>query len=258
MSIFAVNVKYLRNKKSISQQALANDFDLTRGQLASYEDGRAEPSQKTLIKYSNYFQLPVDALIRNDLTMSKESSFLDIGSHRILFPVLINENNEDIIEVIPIKASAGYLEGYADPEYISELPQMKLPFMPTGKHRAFPIKGDSMEPGVKEGAYIVGRYVEHVKDVIDGKTYIVVTKDDGLSYKRISTEKFEEGQLTLKSDNSFYPPYLVHLNDVMELWEYTCKVDLQDYDKEELNLNSIMQMMKSFQIELTEIKSKIN
>ena len=54
---FASNIKYLRNKKAWSQQALADYFDLTRGQVASYEDHRAEPSHQTLIKYSNFFKL---------------------------------------------------------------------------------------------------------------------------------------------------------------------------------------------------------
>ncbi len=254
---FAQNIKYLRNKRAVSQQALADEMNLTRGQLASYEDNRAEPSQETLIKYSKQFRLPIDALIKNDLTRSKEDGYIDIGSNRILFPVLINEDNEDVIEVVPIKASAGYLEGYADPEYISNLPQMKLPFVPSGKHRAFPIKGDSMEPWVREGAFIVAKYMEDVQDVRNGQTYIVVTRDDGLSYKRIYTSLMKDGFITLQSDNKEYHPYDVHLDNVLELWEFTCKIDLQDYDEQELNLQSIMQMMRGLQIELQEIRAKV-
>ncbi|MFT4661860.1 MAG: transcriptional regulator with XRE-family HTH domain [Patiriisocius sp.] len=255
---FAQNIKYLRNKRSVSQQTLADEMELTRGQLASYEDNRAEPSQETLIKYSKQFKLPIDALIRNDLTRSKEDGFIEIGNHRVLFPVLINEDNENVIEVVPIKASAGYLEGYADPEYISNLSQMRLPFLPVGKHRAFPIKGDSMEPWVREGAFIVAKYLEDVQDVTNGQTYIVVTRNDGLSYKRIYTERIKDGLIKLQSDNKQYNPYDVHLQDVLELWEFTCKIDLQDYDQEDLNLESIMQMMRGMQIQMQEIQAKVN
>ncbi len=253
---FAHNIKYLRNKKNISQQNLADIFDISRGQLASYEDNRAEPNMDTLIKLSDYFKLPIDTLVKHDITKSKEDSFIDVGENRILFPILVNEENNNLIEVVPIKASAGYLAGYDDPEYISELPQMKLPFMPTGKHRAFPIKGDSMEPFVKEGAFVVGEFIEQIEHIKDGQTYIIITENDGMVYKRVSHAK--GNKLTLTSDNAFYPPYEIDYKEVLEIWQYTCKIDLQNYDKEELNLESIMNMMRTLQIELEEIKGKIN
>ena len=168
---------------------------------------------------------------------------------------MVDKANNDIIEIVPIKASAGYTNGYADPEYISNLPQMELPFLPTGKHRAFPIKGDSMEPWVKDGAFVIGKYIEDIRDIRDGQTYIVVTEEDGLVYKRIYNN---ENSFTLKSDNAAYPPYQITKNNILELWEYTCKIDMQAYSNEELNLQSIMNMMRSFQIELEQIKQNIS
>ncbi|NNM15911.1 MAG: LexA family transcriptional regulator [Bacteroidia bacterium] len=256
MSKFASNIKYLRNRKSLSQQALADDLEISRGQLASYEDARAEPSLEKLIGISGFFKLPVDTLIKHDITKSKEDSFIDVGENRILFPIIVTEDNKDLIEVVPNKAVAGYLNGYSDPEYIASLPVMKLPFVPIGKHRAFPIKGDSMEPLVKDGAIVIAKFIENTSDLRKGQTYIVVTQNDGLVYKRVF--KKDKEHLTLHSDNKFYPPYEVHLSEVLELWEYTCKIDIQDYTKEELNLESIMQMMRSFQVELKDIKKKVS
>lgn len=256
--IFPDNIRYLRNKHQLSQEAIALKMDLTRSQIASYEDGRAEPNLQTLISYSEYFKLPIDALLKNDLTMAQGGAFLDIGHHRILFPVLINENNEDLIEVVSIKASAGYLSGYGDPDYISQLPRMKLPFLPTGKHRAFPIQGDSMEPGVRDGCFVVGKFLESIDQLISGKTYVIVTRDEGLSYKRVDASRVKQGTLILESDNKQYQKYEVGLGDVLELWEFTCKIDIQDYNPDELNLTSIAQMMRSFQIELQHIKTNFN
>jgi len=257
MSYFSENIKYLRNKQGISQEALAIELDVTRSKIASYEDARAQPSLETLVAYSGFFGLPIDVMLKNDLTRSQDGTFINIGQHRILFPVLINEQNQDLIEVVSMQASAGYLAGYGDPEYVATLPMMQLPFVPTGKHRAFPIKGDSMEPWVKEGAFVIGRFLEDFKLLNTGKTYIVVTREDGLSYKRLYSDRIEEGWLTLKSDNPIYSPYDVHLNEILELWEYTCKIDMQDYALEDLNINSIANMMRSFQIELKEIKERL-
>lgn len=250
----ASNIKYLRNKKNLSQQALADEIDISRSKLVSYEDSRAEPSISTLIMVSNYFKLPIDTLVKHNISLSNNDTFIDIGSNRVLFPIMVDKENNDVIEVVPIKASAGYTNGYSDPEYISNLPQMDLPFLPTGKHRAFPINGDSMEPWVKDGSFVIGKYVEDIREIRDGQTYVVVTEDDGLVYKRIYTN---DHTFTLKSDNTIYSPYNIVKENVLELWEYTCKIDMQAYNNDELNIQSIMNMMRGFQIELEQIKQNL-
>ena len=140
------NIRHLRSLKGFSQEQFAEELGWTRSVVGSYEEGRSEPSIDRLIDLSNYFNIPIDILVRNDLRLAKDTSFIEIGNKRVLFPITVSENNEDLIEIIPAKASAGYLQGYDDPEYIEQLQKIKLPFLPTGTHRAFPIKGDSMLP----------------------------------------------------------------------------------------------------------------
>jgi hypothetical protein len=132
---------------------------------------------------------------------------------------------------------------------------MKLPFLPTGKHRAFPIKGDSMPP-IKEGSYVIGKFLERFDDLKIGNTYIVVTKDDGLSYKRIMAYHKKEGTLELHSDNKIYQPYKVKMEDVLELWEYSCCLNMNQYSHEELNLDSIMNMLRGLKVEIEQIKRR--
>ena len=139
MKRIQANIRHLRTLKGFSQEQFAEELGWTRSVVGSYEEGRSEPSIERLIDLSGYFDIPIDILVKNDLRIAKDTSFIEVGNKRVLFPITVNENNEDLIEIIPIQASAGYLEGYADPEYIEELPKMKLPFMPQGKFRAFPI-----------------------------------------------------------------------------------------------------------------------
>ena len=200
MSFLSKNIRHLRQLKGLSQEFLAEELGGTRSQITSYEASRTEPSLEILIKISDYFKLPVDILIKKDLTKTKENSFIEIGNQRVLFPILVDSENEDLIEVVPVKASAGYLLGYDDPEYIEQLQKIKLPFLPTGKHRAFPIKGDSMLP-MKDGSYVVGEFVEDITDIKNGTSYIVVTKNDGLTYKRLYNFIEERGTILLKPDN---------------------------------------------------------
>ncbi|WP_298423343.1 LexA family transcriptional regulator [uncultured Kordia sp.] len=253
MKNIQINIKHLRSLKKFSQERFAQELGWTRSMVGSYEEGRSEPPIDRLIDISDYFKLPIDILVKNDLSQSKESSFMQIGNQRLLFPISVNDNDEELIEIIPTKASAGYLAGYADPEYIEQLQKIKLPFLPTGTHRAFPIKGDSMLP-VKDGAYIVAKFVDDVRDIKDGRTYIVLTKSDGLVYKRVYNQIAEKQTLLLSSDNKTYDPYEVPIQEVLEVWEFTCCINTQEYDEKELKLSSIMTMFRELQVELEAVR----
>lgn len=253
MKPIQANIKHLRSLKKLSQERFADDLGWTRSVVGSYEEGRSEPPIERLIDLSNYFNIPIDILVRKDLRKAKDTSFIEVGNKRVLFPVTVNEDNEDLIEIIPAKASAGYLSGYDDPEYIEQLQKIKLPFLPTGTHRAFPIKGDSMLP-VKDGAFVVAKFVEDIEDIRNGKTYIVLTKNDGLVYKRIYLTDDDSNDLLLSSDNKAYKPYLVSKESILELWEFTCCINTQEYDEKELKLSSIMAMFQELKVELEAVK----
>lgn len=254
MKHIQANIKHLRALKKFSQERFADELGWSRSMVGSYEEGRSEPPIDRLIDLSNYFNIPIDILVKNDLRLAKDTSFIEVGNRRVLFPVTVNENNEDLIEIIPAKASAGYLSGYDDPEYIEQLQKIKLPFLPTGTHRAFPIKGDSMLP-VKDGSFVVAKFVDDIEDVRDGRTYVVLTREDGLVYKRVYNHIEEEDNLTLHSDNKTYMPYKVNIRDVLELWEFTCCINTQEYDEKELKLSSIASMFQNLKIELESIKN---
>ncbi|WP_417201110.1 XRE family transcriptional regulator [Bizionia sp.] len=250
------NIRHLRHLKGLTQEVFADDLKITRSRISSYEEGRSTPSIDMLIKLSNYFKIPVDILIKNDLTKSKDTSFIDIGNTRVLFPITVDDDNENLIEVVPIKASAGYLSGYDDPEYIEQLQKIKLPFLPSGKHRAFPIKGDSMLP-LKEGSYVVGKFVEDRRDISSNRTYVLLTLNDGMVYKRVINNIKETNSLLLVSDNPLYKPYEIPIDEVLELWEFTCSINTQEYDQEELKISSIITMFNSLGVELKSLEKHI-
>ncbi|MBL7932337.1 MAG: LexA family transcriptional regulator [Bacteroidia bacterium] len=253
MSKIASNIRFLRQLKGLSQEQLADELKVTRSRIGGYEEARNEPPIDLLIRLSEFFHVAIDALVRGDLKKTNLDGLMKVGKNRILFPILLDNDGNDMVELIPLKASAGYLKGYADPEYIERLPQMKLPFLPTGKHRAFPIKGDSMPP-IREGSFVIAKYIEKFEEVKLGTTYIVVTKDDGLSYKRIMNYNKKDTSFELHSDNKMYQPYKVKASDILELWEYTCCINMNQYDENELNLDSIMNMLRGLKVEIAGIK----
>ncbi|PQV51224.1 helix-turn-helix protein [Jejuia pallidilutea] len=256
MNFIASNTRYIRERKGYTQEYMAEELKWSRSMVMSFESGRTEPSIEKLVELSNYIKIPIDTLVKVDLRKTKDVSFIEIANNRVLFPIMVDDNNEDTIEVVPIKATAGYLSGYDDPEYIEQLDRIKLPFLPTGKHRTFPIKGDSMLP-VKDGSYIVGRFVEDISDVKSGKTYIVLTNDEGIVYKRIKIDKDDHEHIILQSDNKHYPAYQVHKSDILELWEFTCCINTQEYDETELKLSSITQMFQSLGVQLESLDKMV-
>ncbi len=251
MSKIAYNIKHLRELKKLSQEALAENLNITRARLGAYEESRNEPPIEILIQLSEYFHVAIDALVKTDLRKTDLQSLLKIGNNRLLFPVLVDKENNDQIEVVTAKASAGYLNGYSDPEYMEKLPFMKLPFAFVGKHRSFPIKGDSMPP-LKTGDYVVGKFVESLNDVVNGRTYILLTKDEGIVYKRVY--KKNASVVELHSDNKLYEVYTVKPQDIIEIWEFVCCLKTSDKKEDEINLDSIMKMLLSMQVEIERIK----
>ncbi len=253
MSKIASNIRFLRQLKGLSQEQLADELSVTRSRIGGYEEARNEPPIDLLIRLSEFFHIAIDALVRGDLKKTNLEGLMKIGKNRILFPILLDQEGNNVIELIPLKASAGYVRGYSDPEYIERLPQMKLPFLPTGKHRAFPIKGDSMPP-IREGSFVIGKFLERLDEIKLGQTYVIVTKDDGLMYKRIMAFHKKEAAYEMHSDNKLYQPFRIKAEDILEVWEYTCCINMNQYQEDELNLDSIMNMLRSLKVEISEIK----
>ena len=252
MKKISKNIAHLRHLRGISQEYLANDLNITRSRLSSWEEHRAEPPIDLIVRLSEYFNVSIDSLLKIDLTKVNDlRDLLKIGGNRILFPVMVDGEGKDLVELVPIRASAGYLQGYSDESFIESLPRISLPFTDSGKFRGFPIQGDSMPP-IEQGAYIIGKYVEELTDIKDGKTYVVLTQNDGLVYKRLYNKIEEDGTIHLHSDNKAYYPYQVKPEEVFELWSFVCSLNPSDSPISDLVYNSI----QNLQADVAELKNK--
>ena len=222
------NIAHLRKIKGLSQEVMADELDITRSRLSSWEESRASPPIELLIRLSEYFNVSIDSLVKVDLTRVEDlRDLLKIGGNRILFPVMVDREGNDMIEVVPVKASAGYLKGYDDETFIETLPRISLPYAVNGKYRGFPIMGDSMPP-LENGSFVIGRFIEELGEIRDGKTYIVLTQTEGLVYKRAENKIDSEGILRLHSDNKTYLPFDVKAEEIQEVWEFVCSLNPTD------------------------------
>jgi transcriptional regulator with XRE-family HTH domain len=224
---FAENLKFLRKRRQKSQMDLATELELTRTTLSGYEKN-VQPPFRTLIKISEYFNISLDAMIKYRLNVLSEFQLSQIekgfdvditGSKLRLLTISVDNEGKENIEMVPVKAQAGYTSSYGDLDFIASLPKFKLPFLPENKtYRTFQIKGDSMLP-TQEGSWVTCSYLENWKHVKDGKAYIVVTKDDGIVFKLLYN-RLKENKYLLVSSNREYSPYEIQVSHIIEIWQF--------------------------------------
>lgn len=255
MSNIATNLKYLRKKKGYTQQQFADVMEIKRSLVGAYEEDRAEPKYELLKKFASHYELTMDELINEKIDDKwKPSPKSDSSSVRIL-SITVNDEERENIELVPVKASAGYLNGYADPDYISELPKFRLPIFKQGTYRAFELKGDSMLP-LLPGTIIVSEYVENWSDIKPAQTYVIISKTEGIVYKRIAHKFKEDKGLKLLSDNKTYDPYWVNTTDILEIWKAKAYIST-DFPEPtpEPTLETLTSMMAQMQKAISGIKS---
>jgi len=224
--MFSQNLRYLRKKEGISQASLSQVVGCSRSSLGDYETGRIEPNLAMLIKLADFFSVSIDKLIREDLeTLDKQAiAYRSLGSIQSkklrVLSTTVDAAGRENVEIVPNKAKAGYLTGYADPEFIAELPKMHIPGLPQGTHRGFELEGDSMPP-ISHGALVIARYVEHASELKDDKDYVIVSRD-GMAFKKIRKLK---NSLQMISYNPVYQPFEVAFEDILEAWHYYAYFD---------------------------------
>ena len=249
MSTVNQNMKYLRKLRGWTQEEFAQKIGIKRSLLGAYEEERAEPNYEVLETVSDIFKVTIDDLLRKDLSETK-------GSYIAKRRQMKMTADTNVIHFVPVKAAAGYLNGYADPDFLDELNTFTLPMLTGGSYRAFEILGDSMLP-TPSGSVIIGEKVENLDDVKTNSTYVVLSKSEGIVYKRIVKNNRQKNKLTLESDNPVYQPYHVNAEDLLEIWSAQLVItkvnQLQRWD-----MGNLASMVSNLQTQVNTLKKKMN
>jgi transcriptional regulator with XRE-family HTH domain len=251
------NLKILRKKQGFTQAQLAEKLGVKRSLIGAYEEGRAEPKLSTLVNIARLFDISLDQLITLDLSQEQPLALVPHQTHnpdklRVL-AITVDREDKEYIELVPQKASAGYLNGYADPEFIEELPRFRLPMLNTiGTHRAFEIKGDSMLP-IASGTVIIGRYIEDWSEIKDGTPCIVVSQNEGVVFKRVYNKIKNFSSLRLHSDNPVFDPYEVPVEEVNEIWEAKAFIS-STFPIADFSLSKLTSIVMDLQQEVIKLK----
>lgn len=258
---FHSNIRFLRERRRFSQEDISEVLDLSRNKLQALESGKTKnPSVQDLIKFSEYFKVSVDTLLKVDLSTLGELKLKELqagndvymtGSQIRILAITVDKENLENTEYVPIKAKAGYQAGYNDPQYLAALPRFSLPNLPKqGTFRMFPTVGDSMLP-IPEGSDIIAEYVQDWKNLKPETPCIVILKgNQDFVFKMVTVQN--NGRLLLKSLNSLYQPFEVNSEDVLEVWKYY-KHQTDTLPEPETDLQQIKNLLIAFH---SEVKKK--
>ncbi len=251
MAVASQNLKYLRKLRGWTQEEFANKLNIKRSLIGAYEEERAEPRLEVLEIISDMFKISLDELLRKDLSITQGSNYL---ARRRQLKLMSSDRN--VIHFVPVKAAAGYLAGYADSEFIDELNTFTLPMLSGGNYRAFEIIGDSMMP-TPSGSIIVGEKIENLEDAKSNLAYIVVSKNEGIVYKRVVKSNKNKSKITLVSDNPTYKPYQVNANDILEMWQAQTIIN-KVIQQQRWDVNALANLVNNLQDQVSSLSKKMN
>jgi len=249
------NIKILRKRKGKSQEEMALALGLNRSTYSGYENNIAQPNLENILKISQLFGITIEDLIAKDFSKFKElewrilteQSEARLKGHALrVLATVVDINRDEVVEVIPEKASAGYASGFSDPEFFIDFPTLSLPFLSSNKkYRAFPIQGDSMPP-VSQGSIVVGEFIQDWTGIKSETNYVLVTKTEGIVFKKVR-KKEDSANLMLISANLAYAPYELPISEVLEVWKFVCYVSrtLPEFQPDENGMLRAIQHLQS-------------
>jgi len=216
MSFFGKNIKKIRSVKSLSQQAFAELFDLKRGTLGAYEEGRSEPKIDTIIKIANYFSIEIDKLLTSELTVNE---LLKFKGDLTTYAQDVKREQFALIPCITESTSGEYVSLYNKENFIKELPTLQLPVNPSKEFRAYTVLNLEMtnhDQGFYPKDIVVGEKVpsDVIKKLNNG-TLVVVLTETKLIFRRLYVTN---NSVVLRADHKNIEDDEYPISDIKEMW----------------------------------------
>jgi hypothetical protein len=109
----------------------------------------------------------------------------------------------------------------------------------------------------QSGSVIVGEKVEDLEDLKNNNTYIVISRNEGIVYKRMMKNTRSKNKYTLISDNQSYQPYNISAEDVLEVWKATMIISRANV-AQRWDVNQLASVVNNLQEQISTLKKKMN
>src|SRR5699024_11028270 len=124
----------------------------------------------------------------NPLWLYGESNQKQLNLNRVnVMPKVISTtpDGDETTLMVNQRASAGYPENIGETGWHKQLPAFNLPLpeFRNATYRGFQVEGDSMEPNLHAGEWVLGKAIDDITQLNEGKIYVAVTHDSVLVKK---------------------------------------------------------------------------
>ena len=83
---------------------------------------------------------------------------------------------------------------------------------------------------------------------------MVLTKDEGIVYKRLYREKGKRSSFTLVSDNLAYRPFSVKSSDMLEVWEHVCSFCTSEFKPDDMSVVDLKRTILELRLQMADLK----
>lgn len=235
--------KEVREDYRFTQTEFAEKLGI-KNTTADIERGRTRLSGEVIKELLRQFRI-------NPLWIYGESNqkFLDLHQINVMPKVITldTEGNENMV-LVNQRAAAGYPQNIQEIGWQRQLPAFSLPLPEyrNATYRGFQVEGNSMEPNLRAGEWVLGKAVDSLNLVNEGKIHVVITYDSVL-VKKLYRVSNDSSQIRLVSLNPEYAPFLVAVEEIQELWQVNSKLT---FSLDEQAENTILQELQSSMAEL--------
>lgn len=209
------NIRWLRLANNLSQEEFASLIGAKRSSIYQYESNGVIPPIEVIQKLAKNFGITIDDLINKKLKKGQDSeSVLLLKEPKTEYRASKGQTRFSNV-LVPVSAQAGYMSGWTQEWIDQNLEYIHIPAVDY-EARTFEVAGDSMEPVLRAGDYIVCSKVEAFADIKPDAVYCVIDKEIGITVKFAETRS--KG-LVLRSANTAYGSFFVEYMTVFEVWK---------------------------------------
>ncbi|MGX7099476.1 LexA family protein [Globicatella sanguinis] len=196
-----VDIKWLRKRKNLTQEEVAERVGVTKATVSKWEKGDIENMKRDKIaKLSEVFEISPLELLGIDIPKNA----IPVG---------------DIVQ-IPVLGYITCGEPILADENVTEYREVFNNDLPKGNLFCLQAKGDSMEPKIPDGSYVTLR---KQPDVESGEiAAVIVNGDNEATLKRV--RKLDD-TILLEALNEKYAPYIINENNPARIIGKAVKVE---------------------------------
>lgn len=251
MNFFKENVKFLREKKKITQDVAAAGIGFGRTTWNGYETGDSTPNISTLYLIAEFLEVSVSDLLETDFknvevnkkkVSNKNTKIIEVNNEvsveakgknypntEELTITMVAEPDAEylaksaVIPITDISVAAG--SGIFNSDYIEHVDSLRLPGPLIKKGATYlcvKIKGLSMSPTLQDGGYVIIRHLDNTEwaKMPDERIFVVIDTD-GQSYLKRIKNRFKSDFIVLKSDNpdqASFPNFNLATKEINSIW----------------------------------------